>query len=189
MFEADAPLAVSWVRLDVPGAETARLSRTATGWSLDGEVVVVEDDMPGALRYRIDVTSQWHTVRAVIEARVGVRDLQLDITREEDGWLCNGDPVAAVAEAVDVDLSFTPSTNLLPTRRLPLREGVRERVVSAWVRYPELDLVPLEQFYTRVGELEIFYESPGLTGTIVLDSASGFVREYPGLWRMVALAR
>lgn len=189
MFEADAPFAVSWVRLDVPGAESARLSRTASGWCVEGDVVVVENDTPGALRYRVEVTSEWHTVRAEIEARLGVGEWQLSITREDDGWRRNGEWVAAVADAVDVDLAFTPSTNLLPMRRLQLREGVRERVVSAWVRYPELDLVPLEQFYTRVGELEIFYESPGLTGTIVLDATSGFPREYPGLWRMVARAR
>ena len=60
--------------------------------------------------------------------------------------------------------------------------------MSAWLRYPELDLVPLEQVArTRMSETELHYESPDVTGTILLHP-SGFAREYPGLWRLVAAA-
>jgi hypothetical protein len=95
--------------------------------------------------------------------------------------------VAGLTAAVDLDLAFTPATNLLPIRRLRLAPGSAERVVSAWLRYPGLDLVPLAQTYARVSEEEVRYSSPshGLTTSLRLHP-SGFPREYPGLWRLVA---
>jgi hypothetical protein len=180
-------IVVSWVRLDVPGAETASLTRTAEGWRLDGTVVVTENEIPASLEYVVRCTPAWQTISATVRGRAGLRSFSLVVEHERDSWRLNGAVVPAVEGAADVDLAFTPSTNLLPIRRLGLRPGSREKVVSAWLRYPELDLVPLEQFYTRRSETELYYESPGVNGTIVLHP-SGFAREYPTLWRMVATA-
>ena len=184
---AKPEIVVSWVRLDVPGAETASLTRTAEGWALSGTVVVAENEVPASLEYAVRCTPAWQTLGATVRGRAGLRSFHLVVEHESGVWRLNGAVVPDVEGAEDIDLAFTPSTNLLPIRRLALRPGSREKVVSAWLRYPELDLVALGQFYTRVSETEIHYESPGVTGTLHLHR-SGFVREYPTLWRMVAVA-
>jgi hypothetical protein len=89
-----------------------------------------------------------------------------------------------VQGCLDVDLGFSPSTNLLPIRRLKLEIGARADVRAAWVRFPELTLELLEQSYTRLTEHTYLYESAGGEFKRELTvNADGFVVEYPGLWR------
>src|SRR5688500_6284423 len=178
---------VAWQRLDVPGAEVARLLRRRDGWEIAGTVVVVEDGILAALRYRVCCTAAFHTTAAEVQGHLGRDFVERVVKRDASGWRCNGSAVAGLEAAIDVDLAFTPATNLLPLRRLRLEPGRRHTVVSAWLRFPELDLVPLGQSYERIGAHEVRYASPSLTGTLVLHP-SGFPREYPGLWRMVGEA-
>jgi hypothetical protein len=93
-----------------------------------------------------------------------------------------------VQGCIDVDLGFSPSTNLLPIRRLKLAMGARANVRAAWVRFPELTLEVLEQTYTRMAELTYLYESAGgeFKRELTVNS-DGFVVDYPGLWRDASL--
>ena len=52
----------------------------------------------------------------------------------------------------DVDLGWSPITNVIPMRRLGLRVGDSVELLAAWVRFPELDVVANRQRYTRVTE-------------------------------------
>jgi hypothetical protein len=84
---------------------------------------------------------------------------------------------------VDLDLNFSPSTNLLPIRRLRLDVGQEAAVRAAWLRFPGFTLEPLEQRYRRTADDAYRYESAG--GAFVRDltvNDEGFVVRYPGLW-------
>jgi hypothetical protein len=96
--------------------------------------------------------------------------------------------VPALQGCTDVDLGFSPSTNLLPVRRLGLAIGARAPVRAAWVRFPELTLEVLEQAYTRVSATTYLYESAGgaFRRELTVNSA-GFVLEYPDFWRAEAV--
>ncbi len=61
---------------------------------------------------------------------------------------------------IDIDLGFTPATNVLPIRRLDLAPGQDGRVRSAWLSWPERRLQPLEQGYRRIGASTYAYVSP-----------------------------
>ena len=52
----------------------------------------------------------------------------------------------------DVDLGWSPITNVIPMRRLGVRVGDSVELLAAWVRFPELDVVANRQRYTRVTE-------------------------------------
>ena len=98
-------------------------------------------------------------------------------------WTINGQACPQVAGCDDVDLSFTPATNLLPIRRLALGIGARAAVRSAWLRVPELTLQPLDQVYARISDTQYHYESDHGTFTATLDvSPAGLVTRYSGLW-------
>jgi hypothetical protein len=112
-----------------------------------------------------------------------------ELTRNAQGeWDADGRTVAALGDCIDVDLGFSPSTNLLPIRRLSLAVGDHAVVRAAWVRFPTLALEVLEQVYTRLGTNSYRYESAG--GTFRRDltvSEEGWVTEYPDFWRAEAV--
>lgn len=175
---------VCWRRLDVPGHESAELHRHAHGWRLHGTVVVMENAEPFAFDYTIECDASWRTLRAEVSTLLGTTPPSLTLERTTAGdWLANGQPRPELCECIDVDLSFTPSTNLLPIRRLSLAVGDRAPVRAAWVRLPRFGIEVLEQVYVRVDETRYRYESNNgaFKRDLVVDDA-GLVVDYPGLW-------
>jgi hypothetical protein len=92
-----------------------------------------------------------------------------------------------LAGCVDLDLSFSPATNLLPVRRLALPVGQAAPVRAAWLRFPECRLEPLEQRYHRMDAERYRYESGAGTEIFRAElrvTSVGFVAEYAGRWRV-----
>jgi len=102
----------------------------------------------------------------------------------ERAWTANEVRCPAVQGCLDVDLGFSPSTNLLPIRRLNLAIGEHAAVRAAWVRFPGFSLEVLDQTYTRLAESTYLYESAGgqFRRELTVNS-DGWVVDYPGLWR------
>lgn len=172
----------------MPGHEVAQLTELAAGWQLSGVAVLAHEGRPCRIEYDIHCDATWRTRRATIHGHVGGVPAHLDLTRDDDSaWTANGAPAPALLHCIDVDLGFSPSTNLLPLRRLELEIGDHSPVRAAWVRFPELSLAVLEQVYTRLGASSYRYESAG--GTFhreLIVNADGFVLEYPDFWRAEA---
>ena len=101
----------------------------------------------------------------------------------EQRWRLNGAECPAVAGCIDIDLGFSPSTNLLPIRRLSLTVGEEAEVRAAWLPFPSLVFDVLPQVYRREGERTYRYESGGGIFVRMLEvNAVGFVTKYPSLW-------
>jgi hypothetical protein len=96
--------------------------------------------------------------------------------------------IASVAGCLDLDLAFSPSTNILPLRRLGLAAGESGEATAAWVRFPDLSVEPLPQRYTRLDERRVRYESRGgaFTAELEVDDL-GLVVRYPPFWERVAV--
>jgi hypothetical protein len=175
---------ILWRRVDHPGHEMAELTATAAGWRLSGIALLSHEGQPCRLEYRIECDVAWQTREVRVWGhRAGV-PIALDLRRSpSSGWQVNGSPATALDGCVDVDLGFSPSTNLLPIRRAGLAVGGRVSVRAAWVRFPELTVEVLEQEYTRLGPATYRYESTGGAFRRELSvSADGVVLDYPGLW-------
>src|SRR5690606_26932777 len=99
-------------------------------------------------------------------------------------WSLAGEPHPDLADAVDVDLSFSPFTNTLPIRRLALDVGDSAEIVTAYVEAETLAVTPDPQRYTRLTEDRYVYESldSDFRRTITVDT-HGLVVDYPGLYR------
>jgi len=96
--------------------------------------------------------------------------------------------IPGVAGCLDVDLAFTPATNILPLRRLALAVGESREVTAAWIRFPDLSVEPLPQRYTRRDDRLVRYESRGGAFTAELEvDELGLVVRYPPLWERVAV--
>jgi len=123
---------VFWQRLDLPGSEVAQLKEEPDAWVIEGVVLVAIDCTPARLEYRVQCDRSWQTTIATVQGTLGERTVSCDIHSDTQGhWWLNGVRVPAVDGALDVDLAFTPSTNLLPLRRAPLAEGETMSVRAA----------------------------------------------------------
>jgi uncharacterized protein len=181
---------VLWRRRDVPGYESCRIFWRDAGWQLDGGAVLAYEGSACRLDYVISCDRKWVTQSAVVSGWVGTRVIDITVTRDTSGrWRLNGTACPAIAGCIDVDLNFSPSTNLLPIRRLELAIGQTEAVHAAWLRFPTFELEPLQQTYTRIAERIYRYESSG--GGFVADmtvDAQGLVLDYGEIWSREAAA-
>jgi uncharacterized protein len=175
---------ILWRRIDQPGHEAARLLAMPDGWHLAGTAVFAHEGQPCHLAYDVRTDREWRTTGATVSGWVGSDAVDARVVADGRGtWTLNRAPCPRVEGCIDVDLNFSPSTNLLPIRRLALAEGEHAAVRAAWLRFPSFALEPLEQTYRRTGAGEYRYESAG--GSFRRDlrvDAEGFVTEYPGIW-------
>ncbi len=126
---------VIWRRLDQPGHDSALLTEGATGAVIQGTAVFRELSRTCRLDYRIVCDAEWRTV----SARLGgwIETLPIDMTIAVDAsrrWTLNGHAQHDLHGCDDIDLSFSPSTNLLPIRRARLVVGARMSVRAGWLR-------------------------------------------------------
>ena len=181
---ANAGEAILWERLDSPGHESARLRRRGAEFVLEGSAVFGHEGAPCSLDYLVVADDRFHTLRATVRGWLGVRTVEIEIVAEAAGWSMNGAECPEVEGAVDLDLNFSPSTNLLPIRRLDLEVGQEAPVRAAWLRFPSFDLKPLEQTYRRLGPSSYRYRSEGGFEAELDVRPSGFVALYPGFSRV-----
>ena len=176
-----------WQRLDTPGHDACAIAEDGGGHVIDGMAVFRDTDGIARLRYRVDCDAEWLTRRAWIDGWVGARRIDLQIARtEESQWTLNGELVAIVDGLRDVDLGFTPATNVLPIRRLRLDIGEEASAPAAWIDTADWRLKRLEQIYRRTSASTFDYRAPDqrYEGQLSVDDA-GVVAHYPGLWEQV----
>jgi GNAT superfamily N-acetyltransferase len=188
MWPAPAPppstRTILWRRIDQPGHDAARLWESTRDRTLEGTAIFDEGGRACRLDYRVVCDASWRTHSAIVRGWLGHEPFEVTVAAGADrGWTINGAVAAAVQGCEDVDLSFTPATNLLPIRRLGLAVGQKASVRAAWLNFPSVALVPLDQSYERVAAAEYRYESDGGSFVATLStSADGFVQRYSGLW-------
>ena len=175
---------ILWERLDAPGHESARLRNRVSELLLDGSAVFQHEGASCRLDYLVVADGRGHTSRGRVTGWLGERAIEIEIAAESGRWLMNGAPCPEVEGAVDLDLNFSPSTNLLPIRRLALAVGQEAAVRAAWLRFPGFDLKPLEQTYRRLSTSRYRYRSEGGFEAELLVRPSGFVALYPGFSRV-----
>jgi uncharacterized protein len=180
--------AVLWRNLNFPGSDYCRLWQTPEGWLLEGTAsAALDDHHPLLATYQIHCDSQWRTHRVEVERIVGNDIGKLSLLVETAGvWQSAGKTVAAVQGCIDVDLAITPATNALPIRRLKLTIGQSADVTAAWIKFPQLDIQPLPQRYTRLADRRYRYESTtGFVTEVEVDDL-GLAINYKGGWERIA---
>jgi hypothetical protein len=177
---------VLWRRNDQPGHEAAWLVERESGWELSGTAVFAHEARPCRLDYAIAGDVGWQTVSTRVSGWVGRDAVDVAITVDTHArWWLNERECPAVAGCFDVDLNFSPATNLLPIRRLRLPVGGSAAVRAAWLRFPSFALEPFDQTYRRLGATTYRYESAGFVADLEVD-AVGLVTRYGDIWHAEA---
>lgn len=177
-----------WTAPDDQSTEHFTLRRGGDRTTLKGTVVLVTDRQPASVTYRVDVDDAWRTSAA--EATISAGDERQVTFEVADGrWTIDGRARPQLDGCIDVDLGWTPATNLLPIRRLALEVGEIARIDAAWLRWPELDVVRAEQTYERVAEQEYVYRSGSIVVTL-RTTVDGIVTRYgDDRWLATSLVR
>lgn len=175
-----------WRRLNAPGHDACRFSSRAEGYELLGSSVFLESRRVCQLGYRVVANESFLTQRACVSGFIGTTRVDLAIRASAAGrWTVNGVEQPAPAGCVDLDLGFTPATNLLAVRRLRLPVGKEAQAPAAYLAFPQSKLSLLEQRYKRLSRTTYDYEAPrfGYRGVLRV-AATGAVIEYPNLFSM-----
>lgn len=175
---------IFWRGIYLLGHEASRVYQLDNEWRLEGTAVFSHENRPCSLSYAVVCDADWNSLRGTVSGWTGNDNVSIDLIADTDHrWRLNGAEKPGVAGCTDLDLNFSPSTNLLPIRRLNLAIGQQAEVKAAWLRFPSFELEPLSQVYKRVDEFTYRYESAG--GEFVADltvDGVGFVTNYPGIW-------
>ena len=180
---------ILWRGLVFPGHESCGLFFQDGEWHVRGTAVFSHEQAPCRLVYQIVCDESWQTRSAQVQGWLGKTCIDIQIKTDEGRWWLNDVEQLDVVGCTDIDLNFSPSTNLLPIRRLGLAVGQSAEVNAAWLRFPSFNLERLPQQYRRLDENTYRYESAG--GQFVAElkvDLSGFVIDYPGIWQAEAFS-
>ncbi|WP_082345860.1 putative glycolipid-binding domain-containing protein [Kitasatospora sp. MY 5-36] len=184
--------APTWRVTETAGLETSWIDLGPTALTAHGRAAAAEP-APYWLDYRLDTGDGFTTRRMHVTARTPDTTRTLDLRRDETTghWTVDGTPRPDLDGALDCDLGLSPLTNTPPVLRHGLHLGPGEHhFLMAWIRVPELVVVPSRQTYTHLrrhedGRATVRYASGDYRADLLLD-ADGLVAEYPGLAHRIA---
>lgn len=168
--------------------EYCAFMETGKRHQFNGVVLTVVEEKPVRINYQVLFDRQGLTQSVNVDAIGGSREQYLQLVVDEHRtWFWNGKELKECSGFSDVDLGFSPATNTLPIRRLNLKLGESQTISAAWVRFPEFDVIPFPQRYTRIGTNQYLYESllSDFKAELVVDEL-GLVQQYGQYWVAVA---
>lgn len=199
---------IAWEWLERPGLDVAVLARGANGTrEVAGRVVTSWDSSVMDLRYALACHAGWSVQTAELRLELNGATRELKMQRRGDGWWIDGQHRSDLAAAHDIDIMGTPLTNTLPIQRVAWKPGTSRDFLMAYVRLPDLEVLPARQRYTalavndRVGRRFRYELLPKTSGPAneaqqssyhSLDSGfsaelevddEGLVLRYPPYWR------
>lgn len=175
-----------WQNVRTQGVERCVLAVRDDGWELAGVALDMADGKPLEARYVVRLDARWRTREAEIHCNLPEETTELRLISDGAGaWWRDGTPLSELAGCLDVDLGITPATNTLPIRRLGLDVGASAEVAAAWVRFPGLEVIRLEQRYDRLAADRWRYRSASFEAGLTVDG-DGLVLDYAGVWRAIA---
>lgn len=174
---------ILWRRIDRPGHDACRLVRKSSGWVVEGAAAFRHEAGAASIVYRVACDAHWRTISGRVQGMIGFAAFDYRVAREGTVWTLNDKPATGLDHLVDLDLGFTPATNLLQLRRVPILQGETAALPAAWLDVEAGTLSELAQIYERRSETAFWYAAPSVGYAGLLELApNGFIRSYPGLW-------
>jgi hypothetical protein len=179
---------VLWKKADNTSFEYSVLHPVSEGFVLEGTVVLILEDLPAKVTYRVDCDSHWRTRHVeVLQEKAGKITKMVLTVYEKQHWQENHIPLQLADGLFDVDFEISPITNSLHIRRLNLKVGESAHSTAVWLRFPSLTLERLKQQYTRISDRRYRYEAPDLGFEAQLEvDADGLIVKYGDLWMRIA---
>ena len=176
---------VLWERTDGVGLERTVFEATGGGHRISGTTLLISDGTPHEIRFSVVTDVSWRTLTVGAHVQSSGSDRRLALSADGEGsWSVSDSPLIELYGAIDIDLSWTPSTQTLAIRRLGLDVGQTAETTVAWIDFPGHDIARVTQTYTRLAEDRYRLEHGGSSGDVVVDDG-GIVVDHPRGWRAV----
>lgn len=178
---------VLWKNTENTSLEYFALQLLETGFTFSGTVIMLLEDSPTKVTYRISGDNSWRAKSVDISQEHDGKNSQLSLTIDDNQyWSANKKPVPFTTGLVDVDLEISPATNTLPIHRLNIPIGQSQTTDAVWVRFPSLTLERLKQRYTRIGERTYLYKAAdlGFEAKLEIDQCK-LITKYGELWKRI----
>ena len=175
---------VLWRSDDMGSMEHCAIWRRDDGWTVSSTTVLTIDGGPAHITARIHADARWHTEAVVVDVHAR-QARRVEIAVRGGEWTVDRKRRHDLDGCRDVDLGWTPATNLLPLRRLELDVGDEAVVDVAWLRFPEFELERVQQTYHRLGECMWRYRSGAADHLVDVDEFGLVTRYGDGLWTTV----
>lgn len=145
---------------------------------------IIHGETRNACLFSVECDADWRFRHALVDIVGGAR-IEI-VFQPPGGWTLNGETLEGFEEAVEIDFVATPFTNTLPIRRLNLGVGQSASIITAWIDFPSLEVIPDPQRYTRIAKNTYRFESLDSDFKRDIDvDADGFVVDYPELFARV----
>jgi len=172
-----------WRRLDTPGHDACSLELNDVGWRLQGAAVFHYESGPASITYSVQCDLEWLTLSGQVGGILGDHHVDHIIARQGKSWTLNGTVITGLEHLLDLDLSFTPATNMQQLRRISIGHNESVRLPVAWFNLDAGTLTELPQIYERRSEMAFWYTAPSVSYEGLLELGSnGFIQRYPNLW-------
>jgi hypothetical protein len=166
--------------------EYLTLTPAVGGFIAYGVLIEAEEGQGYRLDYTVicDSENRVHKVHMTVDGGASLQLLSDGRGQWTDGA---GAPLPALTGCIDIDISATPFTNMLPIRYFRWQVGQSETFQMVYVRVPSLALSVENQRYTCLqqypdGALFRFENlDGGFTADLPVDR-DGLVLDYPGLF-------
>lgn len=176
---------ILWHCAALSSSEHGTLEAVEGGWLLRGWTALPVDGVPGHVEHEVVVDDRWRTKTATVAIHTGPTERH-EVAVADGAWTVDGVERRDLDGCTDIDLGWTPATNLLPVRRLDLEVGEAATTAAAWFRFPELILERNEQRYERTGHRAWRYLAGEYDFDLEVDELGRVVRYGDDLWRAVA---
>jgi len=180
-----------WADLEEPGMEHLDLIEGPHGFSANGLVLVVKENVPYRIRYTVSCDISWHVREVHVELLNGhASEIHLKSDGKGHWTTSNHEQVALLDGCIDVDISATPFTNTLAIQRLGLAVGEVAEIAVAYINVPTMQVTAVKQRYTYMesnddGEHYQYAGYPsGYQAELVVDR-NKLVIAYPELFMRV----
>lgn len=179
---------VMWTALNTHGYEHVRIDEGHPEWNVfDSMFVRVHEGQVHRGGYTLVCDKAFRTleIRFMVEEEPGKMNAKHLLASGDGRWAdAEGQPIPELEGCIDLDIQWSPLTNMLPIRRMKLQPGQEESIRVVYFPLPGLDIGVWEERYTGVDERTVRYASvtTDFQQDLTVD-AEGFVTEYPGLFR------
>jgi len=141
-----------WEWVDRPELQAATVAFAENGISMTGVVVTQLNEEPLRLRYALSLNPAWQMQEANLEIESRQDASKLNMLCLPMGWQVNGQMREDRASCVDIDIMGSPSINTLPIQQLRWQTGLTQDFWMAYIRLPDLVVLPVAQRYTDLGD-------------------------------------
>lgn len=180
---------ILWQGAAYQSTEHCRLISIENGFEVNAVITGLHEQSIYRVEYVIKINDKWETISCEIKSDTnGVIESLLLKNDEKGNWYINDEQAEEYKDCIDIDISLTPFTNLLPIRRLNLSKAEQQKIDVLYIDVFNSEIKPLQQKYTRLSDFEYKYENvPNDFEAVITTDEYGLVISYPGLFERIAI--